>query len=213
MSRENFNYRQTRLRLVRGCRWLSIAGILLGSMGVSLGKLRPGFAVSIERRADTSNPIRPHTHCPDNLEDLMPLLLRDLPSYVNRVTQRAIGSHQSPDIPGTLLLAGQPDYAPLSLGPGAYQPGDSLDQAEQVFFTTLERQYVGGESLSVQRFHWVFLTQSDDSWYLVLMLSSLGGETMSDHPPSPPIESSQGAIAQGIRLWLRDCRTGNIDPL
>lgn len=29
-------------------------------------------------------------------------------------------------------------------------------------------------------------------------------------PPSPPRDSSNGSIAQGIKTWLRDCQAGSI---
>jgi hypothetical protein len=37
------------------------------------------------------------------------------------------------------------------------------------------------------------------------------GDALANQPPSPPQDTSQGVIAQAIRLWLRDCRAGAIE--
>ena len=159
------------------------------------------------------NYIRPQTQCPNQLEALMPLMLRDLPSYANRVSQRAyVAKYRAtadPDVvPGYILLAGRPEYQPLSLAGGEYQSTTETD-VPQVFFTTLERQYFSDQAFELQHYHWLFLTPTNAGWRLVLMLSSLGKER-ADEPVSPPRDSSQGVIAQAIRLWLRDCEAGSI---
>jgi hypothetical protein len=157
---------------------------------------------------------------------LIPAMLHDLPGYANRVIQRnAAGRPTSP--PPYVILAGRPEYQPLTLGPGAYTPvpnaeapednestksnESDVSQVSQVFFTTLERQYVTGTQ-SLQRYHWLFLTHTDHGWRLVLMLSSLQ-DAPNDQPPTPPRDTSDGALAQAIRLWLRDCEAGSIAPL
>ncbi|NJR66863.1 MAG: hypothetical protein HC772_18640 [Leptolyngbyaceae cyanobacterium CRU_2_3] len=65
--------------------------------------------------------------------------------------------------------------------------------------------------MELQHYHWLFLTPTENyGWRLVLMFSSLGNAP-ANQPPSPPQDTSQGVIAQAVRLWLRDCRAGSID--
>jgi hypothetical protein len=174
--------------------------------------------------ATPDHPIRPLSACPNRLEDLIPLMLRDLPSYANRVSQRAYQLDPNADIPGSLVLAGQPDYAPLTLNPGEKLPATETD-TPQVFFTTLERQYVDGKLVRLQHHHWLFITQTETyGWQLVLLFSAIDtysiqqlpiqrplNQQFSDlQPPSSPQNQSQGVIAQAIRLWLRDCKAGSV---
>lgn len=158
---------------------------------------------------------RPQNRCPDTLESLMPLLLRDLPSYANRVIARSRSHSRATDLPPSyVLLAGSPDYRPLpatleDLGLEEYRAIAPEDQPQQVFFTTLERQYGYGGYARLQGFYWVFLTHQADQWHLAGLVSSVGGYPQQQ-PPSPPRDSSEGVVAQAIRLWLRDCRAGSI---
>ena len=134
-------------------------------------------------------------------------LLQALPGYANRASQRARRLSRSSDVYSYVILAGRPEFEPLTLGPGAYtsksQPTDS--QVQQVFFTTLERQYTKGKAIELQQFHWVFLTKSQSGWRLATMLSQIGGYP-AKKPPTPPKDSSNGIIAQAINAWLRDCQ-------
>lgn len=142
-----------------------------------------------------------------DLETLITQLLDDLPSYANRASQQARRRHRTVDIYSYVLLAGRPEFAPLTLGPGEYIPTvpASLPQPAQVFITTLERQYTAGKPVELQQYHWLFLTQTGSGWRLAMMFSRTG--TYPDQrPPTPPRDSSEGAIAQAIRNWLRDCR-------
>lgn len=176
----------------------------------SLSVLLPIPQASLQPGPALSAPLRPRLTCPARLEDLMPLLLRDLPSYANRVNQRAYPSG-NPDTPGYVLIAGQPDYQPLSLAAGAKVP--KVEGTPQIFFTTLERQYVAGKPVRLQNHHWLFLTPTaEQGWRLVLMFSAIE-DYPSDRPPAPTIDASQGVIAQAIRLWLRDCQAGSLDSL
>ncbi|MBE9178230.1 hypothetical protein IQ268_06475 [Oculatella sp. LEGE 06141] len=161
--------------------------------------------------SEASDSTRLRSSCPADLETLVALLLHDLPAYTNRVRQRAIGRNRSANVPGYMLLAARPEFDPLTLGPGEYVAGIPADSdTTQVFFTTLERQYVSNTAVNLQHYHWLFLTQTmDGHWRLVLMISRIGGYPASD-PPSPPQDSSYGVVAQSIRLWLRDCRAGRV---
>lgn len=161
----------------------------------------------------TSQPIRPRTDCPSSLQRLMPALLRDLPSYANRVSQRAYTDHRTTEVPGYVLIAGRPEYEPLPLASNSFTSTQA--DVQQVFFTTLERQYLSGQAFRLQHYHWLFLTQTQNGWRFVLMLSSIGNaanSTTADEPPTPPQDSSQGVIAQAVRLWLQDCEAGFIAP-
>jgi hypothetical protein len=169
--------------------------------------LSMGYA-SIAAIVLAAAPIRPPMQCPTTLPTLMPLLLRDLPSYANRVSQRAYTDFRTADLPGYMILADQPEYEPLGLKPGDAPP-DAQEQPFQVFFTTLERQYVSGKPTSLQYYHRLFLVQVEEEWQLSMMFSTLG-DYPADQPPTPPQDTSQGVIAQAIRLWLRDCAAGSV---
>ncbi|MBD2092236.1 hypothetical protein H6F67_20510 [Microcoleus sp. FACHB-1515] len=161
--------------------------------------------------AEVERPIRPSIDCPTDLSALTTLLLRDLPSYANRVTQRSFTNFDTPATrPGYVLVAGRPEFEPLSRGPGEYLPTTTAEP-QQLFFTTLERQYVDDQAINLQHYHWIFLAQESDGWWLVTMRSQLGN-LPADQPPTPPQDTSDGAIAQAIRLWLRDCRHRSIAP-
>lgn len=147
-----------------------------------------------------------------NIEILTDQLLKDLPSYANRASQRARRLSRKSDFYSYVLVAGHPEFAPLTLGPGVYaakQPTDS-ETVKQVFFTTLERQYTGGQAIELQQFHWVFLTKTQSGWRLATLFSQLGGYP-TKKPPTPPRESSDGIIAQAINAWLRDCQAKSMN--
>lgn len=147
-----------------------------------------------------------------NLEILTDQLLKDLPSYANRTIQRARRLSRKSDFYSYVLVAGHPEFAPLTLGPGVYAPNPPSDSqtVKQVFFTTLERQYTAGQAIELQQFHWVFLTKTVSGWRLATLFSRLGGYPIKK-PPTPPRENSNGIIAQAINTWLRDCQATRRD--
>jgi hypothetical protein len=162
-------------------------------------------------------PIREAIACPADLETFTSMLLRDIPSYANRVTQRLYTSAAESRRAGYVLLASAADFEPLTLGPGIYtptdgQPVEGVEGVVQVFFTTLERQYVPEGFVNFQYHHWLFLTQADQDWRVITMVSQLAtvpeGQLLS-----PPADTGQGVIAQAVRLWLRDCRYRAVEPL
>ncbi len=154
--------------------------------------------------------------CPNNVETLTSLLLRDLPSYANRVNQRARRRSRKVDISSSsVIVAGRPEFEPLSLGPGQYTPMTPAEVAaapKQVFITTLERQYTSGKLIELQQYHWLFLAQTDSGWSLALMFSRTGPYP-GGRPPTPPRDSSNGIIGQAVRNWLQDCRVGKVRSL
>ncbi len=151
-----------------------------------------------------------------DLSQLTNKLLRDLPAYFNRATQRARRLDRSVQVYSYMLVAGKPDFTPLSLKRWTDEATDEADKSangakgvEQIFFTTLERQYVKGKAVQLQQFHWLFLTKTESGWRVSMMYSQTGGYP-KQKPPTPPRESSNSAVAQGIKTWLRDCRAGSI---
>jgi len=166
----------------------------------------PPYPVTILVRKQTS----PKT-CPTDVETLTSLMMRDLPSYGNRVIQRARRLDRTVDSFSYVLLAGKPEFTPLPLRLTDYTPTippEDPEAPKQVFFTTLERQYLAGKVIELQHYHWLFLTLAPDGWHLVMMFSRIG--STEGHPPTPPRESSNGIIGQAVSLWLRDCNAGAI---
>ncbi|HIK29573.1 MAG TPA: hypothetical protein IGR89_16205 [Oscillatoriaceae cyanobacterium M7585_C2015_266] len=155
--------------------------------------------------------------CPADLETLIPLLLRDLPDYTNRVIRRS--RLQGVDYDMTyVVLAGRAEFEPLALGPGRSNPEISpntglrrsaRDELRQVFITTLERNYITGKQVQLQHYHWLFFTQTAEGWRLAMMFSRLG-TSLPHNILTPPRDSSTGALAMAISLWLRDCYAGAI---
>lgn len=149
--------------------------------------------------------------CPDDVKVLVEELLTDLPNYANRVLSRSRSLELSQTSRNYILIAGQAEFEPLTLGPGLYVPTQGeVALPQQVFFTTLERIYLGNRVSKIQNYHWLFLTQTDSGWRVATMYSRIGS-TDPNRPPLPPTESSEGAVGQGVRLWLRDCRAGVLE--
>lgn len=148
--------------------------------------------------------------CPTEVEPLIMRMLRDLPSYANRAIVRS--RRQTPVSQlGSVLIAGRPEFKPLPTSPtrgSVTQPDPTL---QQVFITTLEREFISGKRTDLQQFHWLFLTRTETGWQLALMFTRTGSYP-TQQPPTPLRESSQGAIGQAIRAWLRDCNAGFIRP-
>lgn len=173
-------------------------------------------------------PLRPTAVCPEDIETLTALLIRDIPNYTNRVLQRTVAALPNNDVdgrepyrPSYVLIAGRPELEPLDLNDYTYTTSpDAGGPITQLFFTTLSRQYSGLRDQQVQEYHWLFLTQSDDGWQLALMFSAIddvGNVRFSTgearRTPLPPRENSHGSVGQAVQLWLRDCRAGAIYPL
>lgn len=146
-----------------------------------------------------------------NVETLTAQLLKDLPGYANRVSQRARQA-RTVDNYSYVLLAGRPEFAPLTLGPGEYTPAEPnplMETPQQIFITTLERQYIDGKPVELQQYHWLFLAKADSGWLLAMMFSRTGAYP-ARRPPTRPRDSSNGVIAQAIRTWLRDCQASTV---
>jgi len=147
--------------------------------------------------------------CPADLETLVDRLLQDLPSYANRVIVRSGFAPNTSTPPGyvprQIILAGRPEFEPLPLNFEDALP----ENASQVFITTLERQYRGEKRVEIQQYHWLFLTKTENGWELAKIVSRFG--TAADIRPLFEQDSEKSAIAEAIRLWLRDCRAKGED--
>lgn len=173
-----------------------------------------------ERRPRPYAPLRSPITCPEDIETLTALMLRDIPNYTNRVLQRTVAALAGNDIdgrepyrPSYVLIAGRSDLAPLDLNDYAFTTDPAAGgPLTQLFFTTRSRQYSGLHFSEVQEYHWLFLTQTTDGWRLAFMFSVVDGVNPR-MAPVPPRESSEGSVGQAVQLWLRDCRAGVIDQL
>jgi hypothetical protein len=158
----------------------------------------------------TSSSLPARYQCPQTLSSLEPLLLRDLPSYANRVVQR---HRKNKDLNYSIyLVAGQPDLNPITITNPEYSPAFPQAPPQQLFLSTLEQQLQNRETNEVQRFHWLLLTYSKKgSWNLAAMYSR-SSKKFPDATPLPPIDSSSSPLGEAINIWLRDCRAGQIKP-
>ncbi len=159
-------------------------------------------------------PLRHSLSCNIPLTTLTETLVRDLPSYANRVAQRSSGTLGNRRRPTYMIVASQPDSDPLPLPAGSDTATPADDSLQQVFITTLERQYerptLGAErSQDNQHYHWLFLAENNDGWYLAFAYSSFGHED-PDAPITPPRDSTIGILGRAVTLWMRDCRAGAI---
>lgn len=157
--------------------------------------------------------------CPIELPALIDQLLLDLPSYANRVIQRrSLNTRPTAAEPfelrsprSYLLIAGQPEIEAIA------NPSPDGAPLYQIFFTSLERQYVDqadgvAQPRAVQQFHRLVLAQVEppEGWRVIRLRSQFGAyspERPLLFPPllSPPRNADQSPVAQAIRLWLRDC--------
>lgn len=199
--------------------WLCLGSLFPQRVGAIAPATNPNPTPELIPASAPSAPLRPVSDCPAELETLTTGLVRDLPSYANRVAHRNFGRFRRIQRPSTVILVSQPEFEPLEIETRSYTATPALeDGVDQVFLTTLERQYNLEEAVELQHYHWVFLTQADSGWYLAFMFSRLGDYpsaqslTTSQLAP-PPRDSSHGLLAEAIRLWLRDCRAGAVYPV
>ncbi len=147
--------------------------------------------------------------CPANLDSLTSLLIRDLPSYANRIVQRR--RKRIDPIYSSLLAAGRPEFTPIETTSREYPPLFPQAAPTQVFLTTLERQYTGTRSAEIQQFHWLFMTKTRLGWRLGNIYSRTSVSPLTqDTPIAPPTESSRTIVGEAIRIWLNDCYLGKV---
>jgi hypothetical protein len=146
--------------------------------------------------------------CPAQLDRLTTLLVRDLPSYANRLIQRR--RKRTDEIYSSIVTVGAPEFKQIEISSREYPPQFPQAAPTQIFITTLERQYTGIRSADLQQFHWLFLAQTRMGWRLVNIYSRIGTDRLSEAPVTPPIESSKTVVGEAIRLWLNDCHLGKV---
>ena len=171
--------------------------------------ISPGFHHTAYANNIPPKPVNPEisNSCSEqSLETLTTQLMLDLPSYANRSIQRARRLKRSVDTFSYILAAGKPEFQSLPLNPGI-DNGDkyNAEGVKQVFFTTLERKYIHKKAVELQEFHRLFLTKTNIGWTVVMMFTQTSAYPVKP-PIAPPRDSSNGAIAQGVKLWLRDCQ-------
>jgi len=187
------------------CRYLyaAIALILSGAIAPPItARELPPIAQTLTQKTP---PIRPPATCPTELEPLTKALLRDLPSYINRL------SHQrSNQFPTYAIAATQPNILPLPVvNSSAINPNQG--GLHQVFFTVLEREYDSKKSTAYQYYHWLFLAHTKTSgWQVATLYSRRGFYPTNERYVSPLRETTQELTAQVIRRWLRDCQAGSV---
>ncbi|MGB3190115.1 MAG: hypothetical protein WBB43_11910 [Limnoraphis sp.] len=157
-------------------------------------------ALTVSRTIIRPNSVNQQT-CPVELQTLVDQMLPDLPSYTNRVIERRSNSREFKR-DTSVLIAGQLDeLEPLPFNVNLDYP----DETYLVYLKTWERQYYNNKIIRFQKYHWLFLRKSASGWELEKMFSK-----SSSYPRygfySLPGETTESAIAQAIRLWLRDCQ-------
>lgn len=171
--------------------------LIKGQLSVSLAQNEP----EVDRQTQNTQ----NNSCPEDVETLTSLMLKDLADYGNRVIQRTQHSHRREGFDRYIIFAGQSEFEPLNLPQFQYNPVKESN-IEQIFFTTSERQYIDNtRQVETQNYHWLFLTPTPSGWRMVTMFS-LFDSSSQKNLPTPPIESSKGIIGQSVSLWLRDCR-------
>lgn len=143
--------------------------------------------------------------CPSDVESLGNSLVKNVPSYANRVIQKSSKlSRRSLSNPLYIIVASKPEFEPLPLIQNQYQQTNE-SEVEQIFFTTLERQYLSKkEVIEIQNYHWLLLTKTPLGWQTVMIFSRFGSDN-SEEVISPPKNTTNGIIGQAVNLWLRDC--------
>jgi len=121
--------------------------------------------------------------CPSDFPSLSNALAKDLRDYLNRTYMRL-------RIKREVMAVSQPELEPLPLAPD--QSGDRLPK--QIFLSMLERQT--GKVATSQRAYWLFVVPTTNGWRLSMAFMRIG--------QAPPIDVSDGAIADAVSKWLRD---------
>ena len=199
--------------------------------------LRPGQAMLAEQAPRTEISLKASTTCSvPELPQLISQLILDLPSYSNRVIQRA--SRLGDELPLYIVVAGQAQITPVALVEAAAAPTRSRlpapgtahrpdEEIYQVQFTTLERQYLPTPNSPVeaerllaraiepfQQFHQLVLARrrspADSPWQIISLRSQLVPYPAENRLLAPARDRRKAAIGQGISIWLRDWHSGTL---
>lgn len=157
-------------------------------------------ALTLARTIIRPNSVNQQT-CPADLQTLLDQMLPDLPGYANRVIERRSNSREFRR-DTSILLAGQLDeLEPLPFSVNLNYP----DETFLVYLKTWQRQYYNNKIIRFQQYHWLFLRKSASGWELEKMFSKSSSYPRYGFYPLPG-ENSESAVAQAVRLWLRDCQ-------
>jgi hypothetical protein len=146
--------------------------------------------------------------CPVKLADLTNALVRDLPSYTNRLIQQR--RRRTDQVYSSIVIASMPELKPIETISREYLPRFPQSAPTQVFIGTLERQYTGIQSAQLQQFHWLFLAQTRMGWRLANIYSRTSSFPTKNTAMTPPIESSRTVVGEAIGIWLNDCYLGKV---
>jgi hypothetical protein len=131
-------------------------------------KFSPEFTMPIVALADGKT-----VACPAKLSSLAELLVRDLPSYGNRISQQR--RKRTDRVYSSIVTASAPELQPLPIVSREYPAQFPQAAPTQVFISTLENQYTGNRSAQIQQFHWLFLAQTRQGWRLANIYTRTGG--------------------------------------
>ena len=173
--------------------------------------LNYSFKAQIATAENKSNRAK-NLACPQNIEDLATLLTRDISEYGNRVIQKTRIHSRKLDFFSTYIVtAGKPEIEPISFKPFQSSNDNLPDDVQQIFFTSLERQYSKRQTIiETQNYHWLILTQTSDGWTLVMAFTKFGYPHGDKFVISPRRDTTNGIIGQAVKLWLKDCRYGTL---
>ena len=146
--------------------------------------------------------------CPVQLADLANALVRDLPSYTNRLIQQRRSRKDS--LYSSIVTASLPDLQPIDTISREYPPRFPQSPPTQILLSTLERQYTGIKSTQLQQFHWIFIAKTRMGWRLVNIYSRTSNFPSINTPITPPTESKNTVVGEAVRIWLNDCYVGKI---
>jgi hypothetical protein len=148
----------------------------------------------------TSHPSCGGSGCMITVDSMIKPLVQALPSYTNRVLQR------SPEVglgekSGYVISAKGLTQAPFALNT------ELVDQKNlsSIYLVTWERRYRNQTIFNVKRYHWLFLRHTPQGWEVDKLFSQSGPYPGYKLFPDP-MDTTKGAMAEAIRLWLRDCQ-------
>ncbi|MCS6960630.1 MAG: hypothetical protein RMK91_11355 [Pseudanabaenaceae cyanobacterium SKYGB_i_bin29] len=127
--------------------------------------------------------ILPVGACPRDFGQLASRLAKDLHHYINR-------SYTKFAIPVYAQTVSLPELEPL--------PVQEADPSIQQLFLKITHRRSGELQLESQSY-WLFLVSTPQGWRLAMAFTRVG--------EAPPIDVSEGAVADAVKAWLRDnCR-------
>lgn len=162
--------------------------------------------------AESLNSSLSEGQCPQEVAELANLMTTNISNYGNRVIQKNSAYSRKLDfLPTYIITTSQAEIEPLPLHQFQTPTNDNSDDVQQIFFTTLERQYSTEQRvIETQNYHWLIITQTDAGWKLVMALTRFGYPNGDEFLVSPPRDTTQGIMGQAVKLWLRDCESGTL---